>query len=147
MLPFFLVAHSVSGCHDAITGGRASGYREICACRSDVKRRSTCVRRDSASWNEWPEGEIDHINHIAHDNRFSNLRDVPHSLNAHNRKGPASHNRIGVLGVRPARVGKRFVSQVGVNGKPFHLGTFDTFDEAVKAREKAELKYYGFIKK
>ena len=32
--------------------------------------------------------------------------------------------------------------KITVNKKEKHLGVFDTFDEAVKARELAEIKYY-----
>ena len=33
---------------------------------------------------EFPSNDIDHINHVVHDNRFSNLRDVLHSDNQKN---------------------------------------------------------------
>lgn len=34
----------------------------------------------------YPEYEIDHINNNRDDNRLCNLRDVPHSVNQHNRR-------------------------------------------------------------
>lgn len=35
---------------------------------------------------------------------------------------------------------------INVGGKRINLGTFDNFEDALKARETAELEYYGFIK-
>ena len=37
-------------------------------------------------------------------------------------------------------------ARISVETKEIHLGLFDTFEEAVIAREAAELKYYGFNK-
>ena len=87
----------------------------------------------------WPTYEIDHINHNRSDNRIDNLRDVPHSINIYNRKSAAAHNKLGVLGVKRATVGPRFVSQLVIDGKPVHLGTFDTAEEAHTAYKFAKI--------
>lgn len=39
---------------------------------------------------------------------------------------------------------RAFITHQGV--KSINLGTYDNFEDAVKAREEGELKYYGFIK-
>ena len=39
-----------------------------------------------------------------------------------------------------------WVADIGYEGKTIHLGKFDNFEDAVNAREAAELKYYGFTK-
>jgi hypothetical protein len=47
---------------------------------------------------EWPKYGIDHINRNRLDNRWSNLRDVPHRVNQAN-KGIMKTNTSGVVGV------------------------------------------------
>lgn len=85
-----------------------------------------------------PEGEIDHINGDRTDNRLCNLRDVPKRLNQLNRpKGARKDNSSGHTGVFQRSNGK-FRAMVGGAKLRKHLGTFETFDEAVRARE-AEL--------
>lgn len=54
-------------------------------------------------------------------------------------------NTSGRTGVYTNKAGGYFAS-ITVQGKVTHLGTFSTFTLAVKAREDAEIKYYGFTK-
>lgn len=58
-----------------------------------------------------------------------------------------SNNKSGRSGVWPSRNGLRWLAFIGKLGKSHYLGTFDTFEEACEVREKAELEYYGRIKK
>jgi hypothetical protein len=71
----------------------------------------------------WPKAEIDHINMIRADNRWSNLREATHSQNGANR-GANKNSKSGAKGV--TRNGKRW--QAKVLNK--YLGTFDTVEEA-----------------
>lgn len=54
-------------------------------------------------------------------------------------------NTTGRCGVHISREGK-YRAKITKNCEHIILGDFETFEEAVKAREEAELKYYGFIK-
>lgn len=84
-----------------------------------------------------PEGEIDHINGIKTDNRLCNLRDVPKSLNQLNRpKGNRCDNTSGHTGVFRRDNGKYRAMIGGVKNRQ-NLGTFETFEEAVTARDAA----------
>ena len=85
------------------------------------------------TYGKWPNEELDHINHKRDDNRLSNLRDVSHTVNIRNRRGPTKKNKAGFLGVRRARVGPYFVAQLVIKGKPVHLGTFPTAERAHQA--------------
>lgn len=58
---------------------------------------------------------------------------------ARNRRIP-SNNKTGVLGV-VHRKGKYAVS-IGLNYKKIHIGTYETLEQAKKARENAEKKFY-----
>lgn len=89
----------------------------------------------------WPAHTVDHINRDRADNRWANLRDVPHHLNCKN--WPLSpRNNSGYLGVK--RHGNRWRAQIHVKGKSIHLGLFVHLEDAASARAMAEAKY-GFI--
>lgn len=85
--------------------------------------------------------EVDHINHIRDDNRWSNLRNVQprdQQLNMRIRR----NNKSGIQGVRILPSG-RFCAYIMVNRKQIPLGTYDTLEEATTARKAGESKY-GF---
>lgn len=82
---------------------------------------------------EWPEYEIDHINHDRTDNRLCNLRPATRKENSRN-AGLRSNNTSGKTGV--SRVKKTGKWKSTIEGK--HLGTFEDFYHAVIARQTAE---------
>lgn len=90
---------------------------------------------------EFPKGQIDHINGIRTDNRFSNLRNVSPSENMQNRRKAQSSNKLGFLGVFKNK--KRFSTQITVNHKTLHLGTFDTPDEAHRVYLEAKRRLHS----
>ena len=95
----------------------------------------------------WPSGQIDHEDGKRANNVFTNLRDVPPSGNAKNKR-ITSANKSGVMGVhRVVRkdypLSKPWVAFIKMNGKRKHLGYFETFEEAVAVRRSAEMEY-GF---
>ena len=71
--------------------------------------------------------DVDHINGVTHDNRWSNIRLVSRRINSQNR---ASHRNGALPGVQ--RVSKRFKSSASFLGKRYSLGYFDTPEEAHK---------------
>lgn len=86
--------------------------------------------------------EIDHINGKPNDNRIENLRVVTHEENMKNVKLP-SNNTSGHKGVYYNKLERKWKAMIRKNKKQIHLGTFDTKEEAVEARRKAENEYYG----
>lgn len=88
----------------------------------------------------WPTYEIDHIDGDAGNNRFSNLRDVPHVLNLRN-QARRSTNTTGFTGVSPFRRDGTWSASITVDGKSIHLGYFATPQEASAARVAAEAKH------
>jgi hypothetical protein len=87
----------------------------------------------------WPKGDIDHINGVRDDNRWENLRDVDRMTNLRNMR-----QRINpVSGVSKGGRSSNWRAYIQIEGKYVHLGVFDCYCEAVKARKKAE-KHYGF---
>lgn len=85
---------------------------------------------------KWPEGQIDHINHIRIDNRFKNYREVPQEENQKN-KSKFKNNTSGHTGIYKNRKG-RWIARIYSKGKHINLGTFDSIEEAKAAREYAQ---------
>ena len=90
----------------------------------------------------FPPEHMDHINHDRADNRIANLREVTHQENLKNMSmNPA--NTSGVTGVGWVRSRKTWSAIISVNGKNKRLGSFQNKEDAIAAREAAEIKY-GF---
>lgn len=86
--------------------------------------------------------QVDHVNHNRLDNREENLRIVTRSQNSINRK-VQSNNKSGRVGVTWNREHGKWHSYIGIRRKHVHLGWFDSFTDAIKAREIAEAMYFG----
>lgn len=90
-----------------------------------------------------PEGMIcDHIHHNTLDNRESELRNVTKAQNNINRKIP-NNNTTGVAGVFIRGDNGKFRAMLRFQGKRVLNKTFEKFEDAVKARQEAEKKYFG----
>jgi len=89
---------------------------------------------------DWPSGDVDHINGVRHDNRWSNIRVVTSAVNGQNRRRAQRDNRLGVLGVFQCK--KRYQAQVKLNGVVTHLGTFDTPEQAHEAYVEAKRRLH-----
>lgn len=84
--------------------------------------------------------QVDHINGDKLDNRRCNLRTCTKAENMQNR-GLHKNNKSGHAGVEIRKCG--FCAKIKVNNKCIWLGTYKTFEEAVKVRVAAEIQYYG----
>ena len=89
--------------------------------------------------NEWPD-EIDHINHIKSDNRLCNLRYANRESNCRNTK-LKKNNKSGVAGVQWNKREQKWKANIGHKGKKVALGTFENKEDAIKARQSANIKY------
>jgi uncharacterized membrane protein len=93
----------------------------------------------------WPTHDIDHINGDKSDNRISNLRDVPKSINIQNEKRARKNNASGLMGVVFRKDRNKWTATVRVNGKPKRLGSFSTPEEAHQAYLDGKRLYHpGF---
>ena len=81
---------------------------------------------------------IDHINRNPLDNRRCNLRICSQFENNQNQ----SHNTSGKVGVSWSNSDKRYIAYIKVNRKQICLGRYKLFEDAVKARQEAEKKYF-----
>lgn len=88
--------------------------------------------------------EVDHIRgkETRNDNRKENLRPCLHQENMMN-IGLRGNNTSGVTGVSWSKQHQKWVSWITYKNNVVHLGVFDKFEDAVKARKEAEEKYFG----
>ncbi|MDO5027598.1 MAG: HNH endonuclease [Tissierellia bacterium] len=86
--------------------------------------------------------EIDHINMDTLDNRTCNIRYCTHQQNQIN-QGLQRNNTSGVVGVSFYAPRGKYRARIKVSGQDIHLGYYDTFDDAVKARNVAMKCLFG----
>ncbi len=90
-----------------------------------------------------PENDIDHINGIRSDNRWSNLRPATPAQNIANRARLRT-NRTGFKGVSVIKQSpNRWASSIRLNGVPHYLGIFKSPQLAHEAYMKAAREFYG----
>jgi len=85
---------------------------------------------------------IDHKDHNRQNNVISNLRPTTHKENARN-QSRNSANSSGFTGVSLYKPTGKWEAKIKVDGKQIHLGYFETKEEAIAARIKANDEY-GF---
>lgn len=86
--------------------------------------------------------QVDHINGNKLDNRRENLRICTNMLNHYNMPKRVD-NKSGVTGVYFNNRLKKWVAEIKANKIKIYIGSFNDLDEAKKARQIAEQKYFG----
>jgi hypothetical protein len=81
----------------------------------------------------FPKDEVNHVNGKRNDNRKENLKIVTHRQIGHNRNVHRNGKLVGANFYKPT---KTWRSQITINGKVVHLGTFDTEQQAHEAYMK-----------
>jgi hypothetical protein len=91
-----------------------------------------------------PDGlVVDHINHVRHDNRKANLRIVTMKENGQNHGKLRTDNTSGFRGVSYDSEKGKWFAQVYVEGKTIKRSWLATKEDAAKARQKLEEKYFA----
>lgn len=91
---------------------------------------------------KFPKNQCDHINRVKNDNRWTNLRDVIISDNQKNMP-LRKDSKTGIPGVRWCKRDKKYVVNIGHNGRQVYLGGFNNIFDAAACRIKAN-KEYGY---
>lgn len=92
----------------------------------------------------YPTQIIDHKNGNTKDNRRCNLRLADSHTNQMNRKC-GSNSLTGFKGVTYRKDRNNYFARITLNGKKYYLGTYNTLEEAVEARVRAEIAMFkGF---
>ena len=118
-----------------------SGYIVTCITDNDSEIR-LYIQMHRLIMNCPDNMDIDHIFHNTYDNRKEFLRIVTYSQNSIN-QGIQSNNTSGITGVGWYQRSEKWRVRIDIDGKQINLGYFDDFNEAVKVRKEAELKYFG----
>ena len=85
--------------------------------------------------------EVDHIKHRKYDNRKSQLRIVTRSQNQMN-TSIRVNNTSGKTGINWSKSHNKWQVRISKNKSRVEIGYFDSFQDAIKARERAEKKYH-----
>ena len=86
--------------------------------------------------------QVDHENHIRHDNRWANLRAATNKINQQN-ASIRKDNKSGFTGVNWHKSIEKWVAYINVDNVRIHLGCFSDVNDAIAARKSANIKY-GF---
>lgn len=124
-------------------GRRAGGARTDGYCVVRVQGVQHYVHRIvwEMHYGPIPNGmQVDHVWHNRGDNRVENLRLVD-CVNNHRNKIKGERNTSGVVGVYWRKDSCKWEARIKVTDKIVNLGTFDNFEDAVKARKEAEVKF------
>ena len=90
-----------------------------------------------------PKGKsVDHINGDTLDNRKENIRLCSHKENIRNRK-INKNNKSGYKGVHIENLGKKWISQIVVDGLKIRARGFETAKEAAIHYNNMAIKYFG----
>lgn len=83
---------------------------------------------------------VDHINRNSLDNRKSNLRFCTMRENSYN---SGARNGRKYKGICKYRDGKRWVAKIGYDGNDYHIGIFNTPEEAALAYNEKAKEFFG----
>lgn len=112
------------------------GYILICFTLDGCRYK---VHAHRVAWycltGQTPTHCIDHIDGDPSNNRASNLRDVPTTVNARNAR-KNSKNTSGVTGVCWNKRQRKWLAQAKKNGQHRHLGVFSNKEDAIAAAVK-----------
>ena len=112
----------------------------------NIHTKGKMIRQHRAAWalyyGEWPNGQIDHIDHDGQNNRISNLRVVDAIGNQRNQQLRET-SQSGVIGVTWRKDKKKWKAQIRVpGGRQVFLGYHLTIEEAALARKTGEETYW-----
>lgn len=127
----------------SVGGKNSSGYLQAQFTIDGQKHRPLVhVIAWAIQTGEWPLHPVDHENHNPSDNRWGNLRPATHVENMQNRSRHGN-NTSGTTGVYQDKRTGRWIAQIAWERTTYHLGTFETKEEAVECRRVHNIAY-GF---
>lgn len=91
----------------------------------------------------WPDGTIDHKDGDRSNDRWRNLRDVPHLVNMQNLRAARADNKTGLLGVCIDKDRGKFKAQIRIDGRNVLIGRFDSAQAAYSAYIDAKRKHHA----
>jgi hypothetical protein len=116
------------------------GYRQI-----QIDGKNYLAHRLAFLWvtGSFPKDQVDHIDGDPANNRWSNLRECTNAENNQNRAS-RKNSSSKYVGVCWHKRDQKWVAHIRINGKPIHIGYFDTEEEAYQAYCKAKAEIHTF---
>lgn len=124
---------------------------KIAGCYSDdgyirIRIGGTLYLAQRLAWlyvtGNWPDNQIDHEDGIKGNNSWDNLRDATNSQNQMNRTN-AINNQSGYKGVHFCNTREMWIARLQRDNVVYHLGEYETADEAGAAYEVAAKIHFG----
>ena len=138
---FTWIGHRGSSIPGGIAGKAHNGY-----LRFRIDKKTYAAHR--LAWlyvtGANPRNQVDHINGIRNDNRFSNLRQATAAENKQNIRLALSTNTSGLLGAHFHKRRKKWTSSVMRDSVRVRLGYFSTPEEAHAAYLAAKRELHQF---
>lgn len=131
-----------TGCWEWQRSKDENGYGQI-----GYEYRPTRAHRIAYKYFVGPLLKGMHIDHRCRNASCCNpdhLRQITASGNAQHKVGNPAHNTSGHVGVYYNKQSNKWYARINVDGKQISLGSYDTFERAVIAREEGEEKYHPF---
>jgi hypothetical protein len=133
-----------------VSEGSIAGHKQIRACAKpkamDVRIDRVNYKAHRIAWllhyKEFPRLYVDHINGNPYDNRICNLREATASENQHNMT-THKDNKSGRIGVSFHSGNQMWRAQISSNYVHYHIGYFDTPEEAYRAYCKKAKEIHG----
>lgn len=86
--------------------------------------------------------QVDHIDHVRNNNRWRNLREVNNTDNSKN-TSVSNNSTTRVTGVSFMKSRNKYRAYITIKGKQVSLGLFTNLEDAIEARQKANIQH-GF---
>jgi hypothetical protein len=123
----------------------SQGYRVVCVTWEGTRLQWSQHRIVWAMhYGQWPTKALDHIDGNKTNNVITNLREVTDKENSKNRR-ISKNNTSGHMGVFLDKRSNKWRAEIRVSGISIGLGTHPNIEDAIAARQAAEIKY-GFHK-
>lgn len=110
------------------------GYLQVCLKNKSTIKSYRVHRLVIAAFYGESDLQVDHINGVKTDNRLVNLRYVTPRQNITYAKEKSKLNDL-MLGVK--KVNDKYTSQIKIEGKTYHIGTFNSEKEAYESYIKS----------
>ena len=139
----FVVEHRYYAYRDYSIKSRVVYYAER-KVTVDGKKKHQGLAHDVLGIKQWELNgkQVDHINGNRLDNRRENLRIVTNQQNQMNKQSRVNTSSIykGVAWYKPT---KKWCSRIGINGILYHLGLYDTQEQAAFMYNKIAHEFFG----